>query len=119
MSYSSKRKQFRQEKKSLKEQENLEKHSSILVNVSKKRFQTVFVGAVSKIEKCFGSLWGDDELNEDEMTPEQLSWYKKFLDLRDEIFDQGNEQKNKFEKDVQNFDIIYKGYKIEIRKKYE
>jgi|TARA_Y100000289_G_C3817013_1_gene96727 hypothetical protein len=117
MSYSSKRKQFRQEKKSLKEQENLEKHSSILVNVSKKRFQTVFVGAVSKIEKCFGSLWGDDELNEDEMTPEQLSWYKKFLDLRDEIFDQGNEQKNKFEKDVQNFDIIYKGYKIEIRKK--
>ena len=53
------------------------------------------------------------------MTPEQLSWYKKFLDLRDEIFDQGNEQKNKFEKDVQNFDIIYKGYKIEIRKKYE
>ena len=117
MSYSSKRKQFRQEKKSLKEQENLEKHSSILVNVSKKRFQTVFVGAVSKIEKCFGSLWGDDELNEDEMTPEQLSWQKKFLDLRDEIFDQGNEQKNKFEKDVQNFDIIYKGYKIEIRKK--
>jgi|TARA_B100001939_G_C16695028_1_gene510350 hypothetical protein len=117
MSYSSKRKQFRQEKKSLKEQENLEKHSSILVNVSKKRFQTVFVGAVSKIEKCFGSLWGDDEINEDEMTPEQLSWYKKFLDLRDEIFDQGNEQKNKFEKDVQNFDIIYKGYKIEIRKK--
>ena len=96
MSYSSKRKQFRQEKKSLKEQENLEKHSSILVNVSKKRFQTVFVGAVSKIEKCFGSLWGDDEINEDEMTPEQLSWYKKFLDLRDEIFDQGNEQKNKF-----------------------
>ena len=117
MSYSSKRKQFRQEKKSLKEQENLEKHSSILVNVSKKRFQTVFVGAVSKIEKCFGSLWGDDELNEDEMTPEQLFWYKKFLVLRDEIFDQGNEQKNKFEKDVQNFDIIYKGYKIEIRKK--
>ena len=59
-----------------------------------KRFKTVFVGAVSKIEDAFGVLWGGDEIDDENMTKEQEMWYDVFLALRDSIFDQGNHQKN-------------------------
>ena len=60
-----------------------------------KRFKTVFVGALSKVEESFGLLWGGDDIDEENMTPEQLKWYEIFLKLRDDIFDQGNDQKKK------------------------
>lgn len=55
--------------------------------------QTIFVGAVAKAENYFGDLWGEsNDLDEEDMSLEQQSWYNKFLDMRDEIFDQGNDQ---------------------------
>ena len=76
-----------------------------LNRIAKKRFQTVFVGAVASIEESFGSLWGNDDLDEEDMTPTELKWYNIFLEIRDRIFDQGNNQKEKFLRDLTRFKI--------------
>ena len=74
----------------------------------KRRFTTVFVGAVAKIEQYFGELWGEHlELEEEDMTPEQLKWYKKFLDARELIFDQGNHELHQCMSDSEMYDMEY------------
>ncbi len=103
MNYSERRKVLKDRKRSNcpKVRDN-EKWISINEAVEK-RFKTVFVGAISKIEEMFGPLWGQDEIDEENMTPEQLKWYEIFLELRDDIFDQGNRQKNQCVKDLNRF----------------
>ena len=108
--YSQQRKEFKNKKTTQRLDHLNQEANKALRDVCSKRFQTVFVGAVSKIESFFGPLWGNDDVSEDEMSPQQLIWYKKFLDLRDEIFDQGNDQRKKFLKELSVYNIKYKGY---------
>ena len=97
MSYSEKRRDFKRQKTTKKPNEASWEN---LDRLTKKRFQTVFVGAVSKIEDRFGHLWGSDEIDEENMTSEQLKYYNIFLELRDHIFDQGNDQRKKLMKEI-------------------
>ena len=85
----------------------------ILKKTTSSHMDTVFVGAVSKIEEFFGVLWGENEdVDEDQMTAEQKKWFNKFLDLRDSIFDQGNLEKKKMLNDIGCFKIKIKDTKI-------
>jgi len=94
MNYSDKRRALKESKRHHKKfSEKMEWVS--LGEAVEKRFKTVFVGALSKVEESFGLLWGGDDIDEENMTPEQLKWYEIFLKLRDDIFDQGNDQKKK------------------------
>lgn len=94
---------------------NEQKCSEILQKAACSRIETVFVGAVSKVEEFFGVLWGENEkLEEDKMTPEQKMWFNKFLDLRESIFDQGNKEKKKLSGDITNFKISIKEAKIQL-----
>ena len=97
MSYSEKRRNFKRQKSASGANEASWSNIDRLI---KKRFQTVFIGAVSKIEDRFGQLWGSDEIDEENMTSEQLKYYNIFLELRDEIFDQGNDQRKKLMKEI-------------------
>jgi hypothetical protein len=77
------------------------------------RIETVFVGAISKIERVFGELWGENlDLDESQMSAAQKEWFSKFLDLRDEIFDQGNTEKKRIVKEIALFKISQKETKI-------
>jgi hypothetical protein len=104
---------YREIRKGLKEDSKRRLSESIdsasfnnLSRTAKKRFQTVFVGAVAAIEKHFGPLWGEeDDVDEEDMTPEQLQWYNRFLVIREHIFDQGNNQREKFLKDLSRFKV--------------
>ena len=87
MTYSKKRREYKRDRNSKKEKALDKEASEAIFRLCQKLIQTVFVGAVSKIEDEFGSLWGNDEVEEEDMTPQQLIWYKKFLDIRDKIFD--------------------------------
>lgn len=106
MSYSEKRRDFKKQRSGSKTDsaswENIDR-------LTKKRFQTVFVGAVSKIEDRFGHLWGSDEIDEENMTSEQLKYYNIFLELRDHIFDQGNDQRKKLMKDMGELKVKVSG----------
>lgn len=89
--------------------ENKKKYKKIadnneLIEHIQKSCKTIFVGAISKIEKHFGSLWSEDkDLDESQMTEDQKKWYNIFMNAREEIFDQGNKQLNKIVKGVNEF----------------
>ena len=103
MSYLDKRRRLKK-KRGVDNHEKTHTQEWLTINKTiEKRFKTVFVGAIYKIEESFGSLWGGDEVDEKNMTPMQLKWYEIFLELRDDIFDQGNEQKNRCVKDLNRF----------------
>ena len=86
-----------------------ESSRKVLENIISSHFKTVFVGAVHKIELEFGELWGEKEkLNEENMTEEQKIWYEKFLNLRSEIFDQGNRERKKALSATKSFNIQVK-----------
>ena len=105
MSYRNIRKGFKEDaQKRIEDSIDLSSSNS-LNRIAKKRFQTVFVGAVASIEESFGELWGNDNVDEEDMTPAQLQWYNRFLEIRDRIFDQGNNQKEKFLRDLSRFKI--------------
>ena len=81
----------------------------ILKKATSSHIDTVFVGAVSKIEEFFGVLWGENEdVDEKNMTSEQKKWFNKFLDLRDCIFNQGNSEKKKMLNEISSFKITIK-----------
>ena len=85
----------------------------ILKKVTSSHIDTVFVGAVSKIEEFFGVLWGESEdIDEKNMTAQQKEWFNKFLDLRDCIFNQGNSEKKKMLNEISCFKITIKETKI-------
>lgn len=86
----------------------------MLKKIMASRIETVFVGAVSKIETFFGSLWGEElDIDEKNMTEEQKKWFNKFLDLREKIFDQGNSEKKRAIKEIGLFKITQKESKIQ------
>ena len=92
---------------------NCNRCEEILKKSTASHVDTVFVGAVSKIEEFFGVLWGEsEELEEESMTAEQKKWYNKFMDLRDAIFDQGNLEKKKMLNEIGCFKITLKDTKI-------
>ena len=104
MNYSEKRKAFRDSKRRPEKRGPISKREWVgLGELVEKRFKTVFVGALSKVESAFGELWGGDDIDEENMTEEQLKWYEIFLELRDDIFDQGNDQKKKCIHDLSVF----------------
>jgi len=115
MGYNSNRKNFKKNIRDLKRSSLDEKSFKQLKNIINKRFKTVFVGAVAKIEDSYGFLWGeDDEIEEEDMSKEQLKMYYLFLDLREKIFDQGNSELNRFLEEMKSYNItkIYNEYRF-------
>lgn len=114
--YSEKRKKIKQAQREEREDANKVQSKEQLDRVARKRFQTVYVGAVAKIEKGFGYLWGEHlDKDEEDMTPEELKMFDIFLGIRDAIFDQGNDQANKFSKDLDRFEMNRVRYSSELR----
>ena len=103
MSYSEKRKSLKKSRARSSRDQSTRIQWVGLGDAIDKRFKTVFVGALSKVEEAFSPLWGGDEIDEENMSSEQLKWYEIFLKLRDDIFDQGNEQKNRCARDLNRF----------------
>jgi hypothetical protein len=115
MNYKEARERLRLIQQQKLQEVNEQKCSEILQKIACSRMETVFVGAVSKIEHFFGSLWGELEgVDESKMTSDQKKWFNKFLDLREAIFDQGNTEKNRITKDINNFKISLKETKIQL-----
>ncbi len=105
MSYKDKVRQAKDKVKQDSQERNQKISYQMLKETSKKRFLTVGVGAIDKIEMKFGHLWGDDDVDEDQMNEVQLKYFNLFMELRNEIFDQCNGQIKKFENDLTDYNI--------------
>lgn len=80
---------------------------------------TIFVGAIAKVEEQFGDLWGNDEIDPDDMDPIQIKWYNKFMDVREQIFDQGNNELCKLLDKLDEYSIIWDKYSVEFRSNHK
>lgn len=77
----------------------------------KKRIQTTMIGALSSIEKYFGFLWGEDL---DELSKDQERMRDIFEDMRTEILDKGNAQLRNVDSEIENYDVTWNKYHINL-----
>ena len=77
------------------------------------KIKTSFIGAISQFEQSFGLLWGDDK-PEGELTDNQRKWLKLWKSVRGRILSNGNNQIRTLEKELERYDVRYKGYNYQI-----
>lgn len=77
----------------------------------KKRIRTTMVGSLASVELFFGHLWGDDP---NDRTPEQKEMFEVFEQLRTEILDKGNNQIRLMESEIDNYDVKWNKFHINI-----
>ncbi len=88
-----------------------------LNKIGKKKIQTTMVGALSVIEKHFGFLWGHDK--SDSLTEEEKCMRELFELVRAEIFDNGNTQMRNFATELEQYDIEWLRYHMDLLVKPE
>lgn len=89
-----------------------ERSKTRLKKEMKKRVQTTMIGSLSSIEKYFGFLWGEGADNE--LTKDQLRMRDIFEEMRTEILDKGNAQIRSADLEVENYDVTWNKYHINL-----
>lgn len=103
-----------------------EDSKSQLLNIVDRKLHTTFIGALAKFEAAFGFLWGDDkdDLSEDDVELLKLLetngfdkeyWKEIWLETREKILDNGNNQLKALKKEIRNYDISWRRQKIDFR----
>ena len=77
------------------------------------KIKTSFIGAISEFEQSFGLLWGDNK-SEEELTDNQRKWLKLWKSVRGKILSNGNNQIRTLEKELERYDVRYKGYNYQL-----
>lgn len=78
----------------------------------KKRIQTTMIGSLSSVEKFFGFLWGEG--SDSELTKEQVRMREIFEEIRTEILDKGNTQIRNSDSEIENYDVVWNKYHINL-----
>lgn len=87
---------------------NLKRSKDKLRAAAKQKITTTMVGAIARCEEYFGELWGKHTREED-CNDEQLDYFLIWRECREEIFNHGNSQIRAIEKELDLYDIDYKG----------
>jgi len=84
-----------------------EAHSkSMLKKHVETKFKTTMIGALSKFEELFGSLWGHG-LQDNELGPEEIKWREAWQLARTEILNNGNNQLRAAQNEIDQYTIRY------------
>jgi hypothetical protein len=78
----------------------------------KKRIQTTMIGSLTSVEKYFGFLWGEN--SESELTKEQMRMREIFEEMRTEILDKGNSQIRNSDSEIENYEVVWTKYHINL-----
>ena len=89
-----------------------ERSKTRLKKEMKKRVQTTMIGSLSSIEKYFGFLWGEG--SDREPTKDQLRMRDIFEEMRTEILDKGNTQIRNTDLEIENYDVTWNKYHINL-----
>jgi hypothetical protein len=89
-----------------------ERSKNRLKKEAKKKIQTTMIGAISSIEKYFGFLWGEE--SEGELTKNEEYMRDVFEELRTEILDKGNSQIRSMDGEIENYQVTWEKYHINI-----
>lgn len=88
-----------------------------LSKILKKKVQTTMIGALSSIESHLGFLWGsfsDGSVSPKDLTEEQKVMYDIYQKLRSEILDKGNAQARNVDAELNQYDVKWLRYSINI-----
>jgi hypothetical protein len=103
------RKKLNELKRKMQAQEKLK------FNIAKK-IRTTMIGALASFEDGFGYLWGID-LDDVEMTEDELKFRDLWEEIRAEILDKGNKQIHAAEDEISGYNLEWNGYIIDFIKK--
>lgn len=71
-----------------------------------RRIETTMIGALARIEKAFGYLWGQDK--QTELTEEEENFADIWEYLRNDILNYGNDQIRKVKEDFHRYGGVFK-----------
>ncbi len=77
-----------------------------LKKIIAKKIETVMIYPLSQFEAAFGHLWGNG-LPDDKLTDEQLVLKKKWKECRNNVLNNGNQQKRNAWAELDMHDIIW------------
>jgi hypothetical protein len=83
-----------------------------LETAAKGKIKTTMIGAIESIENHLGYLW--NHKSADERTDEEEDIYQKFAIARQEILDRGHRQMKNLAREMDNYEIEEKRFKLVI-----
>jgi hypothetical protein len=82
-----------------------------LERIVQKKMKTAFVGALARVERAFGALWGHGK-SDLRLTPEERAWRAVWDECRTEILNNGNHQARALEAEFPQYEINWTGYRV-------
>jgi hypothetical protein len=96
-----------------RQKDYLEKSRKRLETIICTKIRTTFIGSLAIFEKYFGFLWGHG-LNEEDLTPEQSNMKELFIQVRNEILNNGNNQMRASQNEIANQTISWNRFHIDL-----
>jgi hypothetical protein len=75
---------------------------------TEKRIQTTMIGALARIEECFGYLWGHKKSEDEQLTDKEQEFLDLWEYLRNDILNYGNAQIRKVKEDFYKYGGVFK-----------
>jgi len=107
---------FREELDVRQTEEKSRRAKERLMNLIQKRFKTTFVGAISAFEEAFGEKWGD-RLPESELNDEEYHNRKIWENVRNDIFNKGNNQMRAALSELEEYTVNKNDYVTNLKMK--
>ena len=82
-----------------------------LSKILRKKVETTMIGAISSLEDHFSFLWSADD---SEMTEEKKFMFDIFQKVRSEILDKGNSQARNIDAELNQYEVRWMRYSVEI-----
>ena len=95
-----------------KDQKYKEVSKERLLKIASKKIQTTMIGALSSIEEHFSFLWTTND--SEELSPEQKIMFDTFQKVRSEILDKGNTQARNVDAELNQYDVKWLRYSVNI-----
>lgn len=90
-------------------QETKDKYRERLKKIIAKKFDTTMIFPLSQFEAAFGHLWGD-KLPEERLTDDQRVMRGKWKECRNNILNNGNQQKRNAFAEIDMYDVVWLRY---------
>ena len=81
-----------------------------LSKILKKRVETTMIGALSSIEEHFSFLWDSDG----DLSEQQQAMYDTYQQVRSEILDKGNTQARNVDAELNQYEVTWLKYQVNI-----
>lgn len=75
------------------------------------KFQTTMIFPLSQFESAFGQLWGHGK-DEENLTNDEKMYRAKWNECRNNILNNGNQQKRNAFTELDMHDVIWHGYRV-------